>query len=137
MLPLALTVAVACVWPILFNTIYGVQSLDKVALEVAKTMNVSRTRIVTSIRLPSALPFVFTGVRVAASIGLIVAVSAELLIGNGRGIGGYILLKSTTATNLDQVYAATLVAGVLGVIVSGIFALVDRLAFGWKQGLSQ
>jgi NitT/TauT family transport system permease protein len=91
----------------------------------------------TQVRLPAALPFMFTGIRVAASIGLIVAVSAELLFGAGNGIGGYILLASTSASNLDAVYAATLIAGVLGVLVSGAFAVLDKVAFGWKKGLAQ
>jgi NitT/TauT family transport system permease protein len=137
MLPLALTVAVACLWPIMFNTIYGVRSVDSVAVQTARTLHISPLGIIAKIRLPSALPFVFTGVRVAASIGLIVAVSAELLIGDGSGIGGYILVQSTSSTNLDLVYAATLVAGVLGVLVSMAFALIDKLVFGWRKGLAQ
>jgi NitT/TauT family transport system permease protein len=137
LLPLALTVALACLWPILFNTMYGVRATDPVAIQTARTLHLSSLAISARIRVPNALPFVFTGVRVAASIGLIVAVSAELLFGSGAGIGGYILVQSTSAANLDLVYAATLVAGILGVLVSGGLALVDRYAFPWKGGLSQ
>lgn len=137
MLPLSLTVGVACTWPILFNSMYAVRAVDPVAIQTARTLHVSSLGILTQVRLPAALPFMFTGIRVAASIGLIVAVSAELLFGSGSGIGGYILLASTSASNLDAVYAATLVAGVLGVLVSAFFAAVDKLAFGWKKGLAQ
>lgn len=136
-LPLALTVAIACLWPILFNAMYGVRATDPVAVQTGRTLHLSPLAISARIRIPNALPFVFTGIRVAASIGLIVAVSAELLFGSGAGIGGYILVESTTAANLDVVYAATLVAGVLGVLVSASLALVDRYAFPWKQGLAQ
>jgi NitT/TauT family transport system permease protein len=137
MLPLSLTVAIACTWPILYNAMYAARAVDPVAIETARTMRISPLGIAAKVRLPAALPFMFTGVRVAASIGLIVAVSAELLFGTGTGIGGYILLASTSASNLDAVYAATLVAGVLGVLVSIVFALADRLLFGWKVGLAQ
>lgn len=137
MLPLSLTVAIACMWPILFNAMYAARAVDPVAIQTARTLHVSPFGIMTQVRLPAALPFMFTGVRVAASIGLIVAVSAELLFGAGNGIGGYILLASTSASNLNAVYAATLVAGVLGVLVNLAFAWVDKLAFGWKQGLAQ
>ncbi|TNM36537.1 ABC transporter permease [Nocardioides albidus] len=136
MLPLAVTVAIACTWPILFNSMYAAKAVDPVAIQTARTLHVSPLGILTRIRLPAALPFMFTGIRVAASIGLIVAVSAELLLGNGVGIGGYILLASTSASNLDAVYAATLVAGVMGVLVSVLFAVADRLLFGWKAGLA-
>ncbi|MDL9947172.1 ABC transporter permease subunit [Gordonia sp. ABSL11-1] len=137
MLPLSLTVALACLWPILLNTMYGVRGADVTAVQTARSFGLSELRILGRVKIPSALPFAFTGIRIAASIGLIVAVSAELLIGNGQGIGGYILVNSANATDLDVVYAATLVAGLLGMAVSGVFAVVDSTAFGWKKGLAQ
>lgn len=137
MLPLSITVALACVWPILLNTMYGVKGADTTAVQTARSFGLSRAAVVRRVILPSALPFAFTGVRVAASIGLIVAVSAELLVGSGSGIGGYILVGSANATNLDLVYAATLVAGVLGVLVSMLMSVVDAVVFDWKKGLAQ
>lgn len=137
MLPLSLTVALVSVWPILLNTMYGVRATDATAVQTARTLGLSSGAIFARIKLPSALPFAFTGVRVAASIGLIVAVSCELLIGQGQGIGGFILVKSTTASDLDVVYAATLAAGVLGVCVNLVFAYLDAKVFGWKKGLAQ
>ena len=137
MLPLSITVALACVWPILLNTMYAVRGADTTAIQTAETFGLHRSEVVRRVVLPAALPFAFTGVRVAASIGLIVAVSAELIVGGGTGIGGYILVNSANATNLDLVYAATLVAGLLGVAVSLVMTAVDAKVFGWKQGLAQ
>jgi NitT/TauT family transport system permease protein len=137
LLPLALTVALSCVWPILLNTMYGVRSTDTTAVMTAKTFGNGDLAVLRKIKIPSALPFAFTGVRIAASIGLLVAVSAELLIGGGRGIGGYILENSANATNLDLVYAATLVAGLLGVLANLGMAKIDEAVFGWKKGLAQ
>jgi NitT/TauT family transport system permease protein len=137
MLPLSLTVALSCVWPILLNTMYGVRSTDTTAVMTAKTFGNSDVAVLRKVKIPSALPFAFTGVRIAASIGLLVAVSAELLIGGGNGIGGYILQNSANATNLDLVYAATLVAGLLGVLVNLVMAKLDDTVFGWKKGLAQ
>ncbi|MGK5113393.1 MULTISPECIES: ABC transporter permease [unclassified Geodermatophilus] len=137
MLPLALTVALSCVWPILLNTMYGVRSTDTTAVMTAKTFGNSEMGVLRKVKIPSALPFAFTGVRIAASIGLLVAVSAELLIGSGNGIGGYILENTANATNLDLVYAATLVAGLLGVLINLVMAKLDDVLFGWKKGLAQ
>ncbi|MFI7484095.1 ABC transporter permease [Kocuria sp. M1R5S2] len=136
-LPLSVTIALSCVWPILLNTMYGVRATDVTAVQTARTFGKGPLEIVRQIKIPSALPFAFTGIRTAASIGLIVAVSAELLIGNGRGIGGYILLNSTNASNLNLVYAATLVAGILGVLVNALLSMVDHKFFAWKKGLAQ
>lgn len=137
MLPNSITVAVACVWPILFNAMYGVQAVDRTAVQTARTLRLSPWTIATQVKLPAALPFVFTGLRVSASIGLIVAVSVELLIGSGSGIGGFILLASTSGSNLDLVYAATLIGGLLGVAISFALGGIERLAFPWKAGLAQ
>lgn len=137
MLPLSLTVALSCVWPILLNSMYGVRGVDPTAVMTARTFGYGDLAVLLRIKIPSALPFTFTGVRIAASIGLLVAVSAELLIGNGSGIGGYILTNTANAANLDIVYAATLVAGLLGVLVNVCMARVDDLVFGWKKGLAQ
>lgn len=137
LLPLALTVALAAVWPILLNTMYGVRATDPTSVQTARTFGLSQFGILVRIKLPSALPFAFTGVRVAASIALIVAISAELLIGNGRGIGGYILVRSSQAADLDVVYAATLTAGLIGVAINVVFMVLDGKVFGWKKGLAQ
>ncbi|MDQ6525198.1 ABC transporter permease subunit [Nocardioides sp. LHD-245] len=137
MLPLSLTVALSCLWPILLNTMYGVRGVDTTAVMTARSMGVGEVGLLLRVKLPSALPFAFTGVRVSASIGLLVAVSAELLMGNGSGIGGYILQNTANATSLDLVYAATIVAGLLGVLVNIALAKVDATALAWKKGLAQ
>lgn len=137
MLPLSLTVALSCVWPILLNTIYGVRGTDTTAVQTARSFGANDLGVLRQVKIPSALPFAFTGVRVAASIGLLVAISAELLIGSGNGIGGYILTNTANATNLDLVYAATLVAGLLGVLVNLVLAWVDGVLLRWKKGLAQ
>src|SRR5699024_10535696 len=97
----------------------------------------SELQILSRIKIPTALPFAFTGIRISASIGLLVAVSVELLVGNGSGIGGFILTQSANAANLDIVYAATVIAGVIGVLVNVVLARADSLAFAWKTGLDQ
>lgn len=137
MVSLSIAVALACVWPILLNTMYGVRGVDPTAVNTARTLGLSKLQILARIKIPSALPFAFTGVRISASIGLLVAVSVELLVGDGSGIGGFILTQSANATNLDAVYAATIIAGIIGVIVNLVLAQVDGLLFAWKKGLEQ
>lgn len=136
-LPLSLTVGLACVWPILLNTFYGVRGVDPTAVHTARSFGFGEMQILGRVKIPAALPFAFTGIRISASIGLLVAVSAELLVGDGSGIGGYILTRSANATNLDLVYAATIVAGVIGVLINLILARTEDLIFAWRKGLDQ
>ena len=72
-------VVFACVWPILFNTIYGMHSVDPVAVDTARAFGLNRFQIAARVYLRSASPFIFTGFKIATSIAVILAVSAELL----------------------------------------------------------
>ena len=90
------------------------------------------TAVLRRISLPSAAPFVFTGIRVSASIGLIVVVGAELIASADSGIGSYILLVSSNGGQMDSVLAGAAIAGMVGVFINAILATVDRRVFGWR-----
>src|SRR5262249_2209596 len=87
-------VTYAMTWPILFTAIYGVHDVDPVAVETARCFGLKRRNILWRISLPSAAPLIFTGIRISASIGLIVVIAAELLASTDSGIGSYILFVS-------------------------------------------
>jgi NitT/TauT family transport system permease protein len=122
----------ATVWPILYNTIYGVHDVDPVAVETARSFGARRMSILRRVTLPSAAPFVFTGVRVAASIGLIVVVGAELLAGAANGIGTFILIQGSNGNRADLVLAGATVAGILGVLIDFSLRAVERRLFAWR-----
>jgi NitT/TauT family transport system permease protein len=84
------------------------------------------------VTLPSAAPFVFTGIRVAASIGLIVVVGAELLAGAANGIGTFILIQGSNGNRADLVLAGATVAGILGVLIDLSLRAVERRLFAWR-----
>src|SRR5262249_3258769 len=81
----------AATWPILFNPVYGVHDVDPIAVQPAGCFGLKQTAILRSICLPSAAPFIFTGIRISAAIGLIVVIGTELLASADSGIGSYIL----------------------------------------------
>jgi NitT/TauT family transport system permease protein len=126
-------VAYATVWPILYNTEYGVHDVDPVAKQTARAFGLPPAAVLRHVILPSAAPFAFTGIRVAASIGLIVVVGAELLAGTGSGIGAYILNTSAGGGQMDFVMAGAVIAGILGVIVNFAFESIERRLFAWRQ----
>ena len=106
-------VVFACVWPILFNTIYGMHAVDPVAADTAKVFGLGRLQTSARVHLRSASPFIFTGIKIAAGIAVILAVSAELLAGGSEGIG-IRMLESASVGDQLTVYAITIVAGLLG-----------------------
>jgi NitT/TauT family transport system permease protein len=125
-------VTYATVWPILYNTVYGVHDVDPIAVQTARSFGLKPLSILRRITLPSAAPLIFTGIRISASIGLIVVVGAELLASADSGIGSFILFVSSSGGQMDSVLAGAAVAGLLGVLINSIMAHFERRAFGWR-----
>lgn len=123
----------ASLWPILFNTIYGMHEVEPLAKETARSFGLSKAQILTRISLPSAAPFIYTGIRISAGIALILTVSTELIAGGSGGIGSWILNRSFTGTDSAAVYAATIVAGFLGLLINITLVFGEKRLFSWHQ----
>jgi NitT/TauT family transport system permease protein len=126
-----LLVAYASVWPILFNTIYGVRGVDPLARDTGRAFGLGRAAVLWRIALPSASPFIATGVRVSASIALILAISAELIAGGTQGLGVWMLANSQTGVPRELLYAGIVVAGLLGLGLNALLATGERRLFAW------
>lgn len=128
----------ACLWPILFNTVSGMQSVDPVATDTARTFGLGRVATALRVQLRSAAPFIFTGVKIAASIALILCVSAELISGGARGGGiGIELSAAREVGNLKLSYAYTIMSGVIGLVLNTIFVAIERRLFAWNIEVSE
>jgi NitT/TauT family transport system permease protein len=128
-----ITLAVyASVWPILFNTIYALDEIDPLLVDTARSFGTSRARVMTSVALPHAAPFIFTGIRMSAAIALIVVISVEFIAGAVRGIGRFSLEAYEGAGRMDLVIAATLVAGVVGYLINEGLERLGRRWFSWS-----
>ena len=125
-------VAYATTWPILFNTVYGVHDVDPVAVQTARCFGLKQAVILRRINLPSAAPFIFTGIRISASIGLIVVIAAELLASADSGIGSFILFVSSSGGQMDSVLAGAAIAGIVGAMINSVLGLIDRHFFAWR-----
>ena len=107
-------VAYASTWPILLNTIYGIRSVDPVARDTARAFGLGAAATAWSVSLPSAAPFIYTGIRISAGIALIVAISCELIAGGGPGSGPSCSPTRRPACRGSSLYAAIVVSGLLG-----------------------
>jgi NitT/TauT family transport system permease protein len=121
----------ACLWPILFNTMYAVGEIDRQILDTAKVFRTSRLRVFFAVMLPSVAPFVVTGVRLSASVALVVLVSTEFLNGGTVGVGQFVYIWGTTAGRMDVVFAATVFIGVAGYLVNVALLSGQRRWLGW------
>jgi ABC-type nitrate/sulfonate/bicarbonate transport system permease component len=125
-------VAYAALWPVLLNTIYGVRDVEPVALDTARVYGLGPAARLRHVILPSAVPSIATGVRVASSIALILAVTAQLVIGS-PGIGRAITVSEAGGA-LERMYALIVAAGVLGLLLNAVLTRVERRALRWHPG---
>jgi ABC-type nitrate/sulfonate/bicarbonate transport system permease component len=121
--------AFAATWPLLMQTLYGVQDVDPVATDTARSFGFSRGQRLLRVTLPSAVPYIATGVRISAAVALILVVTAELVIGApglGRGIN-----LARQGGNVELMYALILATGLLGMAVNALFTRVEHRVLHW------
>jgi NitT/TauT family transport system permease protein len=123
----------AAAWPVLFNTIYGLQDVDPVAKETMRTFGFGRLEVIWRVSLPSAAPFIATGIRLAAAVALILAVGTEILSGFGQGLGTFIAQAQQTVDGTKDVLAGTVWTGVLGLLVNLVLVQGERRLFRWHH----
>ncbi|MBF9128827.1 ABC transporter permease [Plantactinospora sp. S1510] len=126
-------VAFGVFWPLTIQAIYGARAVDPVIRDTATVMQVRGVRRFAMVTLPSAAPFLATGVRVAAAVGLILAVIAEL-IGGSAGLGLSVLTAENAGpSQLPAMYSFIIVTGILGVVVTAVFTAIERRLLHWHE----
>ncbi|MEA2457007.1 MAG: hypothetical protein QOI45_3269 [Thermoleophilaceae bacterium] len=121
--------AFASFWQVLVATLYGVQDVDPVATDTARSFGFSRVQRLFRVTLPSAVPYVATGLRIASAVSLILTVTAELVIGSA-GLGRSINL-ARSGGNEELMYALIVATGVLGLVLNTVFVKVERRVLHW------
>ncbi|NVI89367.1 ABC transporter permease [Actinomadura sp. BRA 177] len=123
----------ACLWPILINTLYALRDVDPVAKESLRSFGFGTPSVLWRVSLPSAAPFIATGVRIAASVALIVVISTELIAGGFNGMGIYLAETQSGGGQTDLMLAGAVWAGVLGLLANLALLGVERVAFRWQS----
>jgi nitrate/nitrite transport system permease protein len=116
---------ICSVWPTLLNTAFGVASVRREWLNVARTLEVSRLRLAFAVILPAAAPTIMTGMRISISIAWLVIVAAEMLVG-GTGIG-YFVWNEWNNLSITNVIIAILAIGVVGMVLDQTLCRISRL----------
>jgi ABC-type nitrate/sulfonate/bicarbonate transport system permease component len=123
----------ASFWQVFVQVIYGVADVDSVARDTALSFRLTRRERLRYLVLPTLLPYLMTGLRLAAAVALILAVTAEMVIGN-PGLGRMIEL-SRSAGDAPGLYALVVVTGLLGLVVNLVFRFVERRSLSWHQSV--
>lgn len=119
----AITVTLCSLWPTLINTALGVSSIDKDLVNVSKVLKMNTYTKITKLVLPSALPLIFTGLRLSLGVGWMVLIAAEMLAQN-PGLGKFVWdeFQNGSSDSLARIMVAVLTIGIIGF-------LLDRLMF--------
>lgn len=121
--------AFAATWPILLQTLYGVRDVDPVAVETARSFGVGAPRRLLRVTLPSALPYIATGVRISSSVALILAVTAELVLGTA-GLGQEINIARQSG-RVELMYGLIIATGLIGWGINVLMTSVERRLLHW------
>lgn len=133
---LTLCATIVAIFPIISNTVLGLRSIDPGLLDFFRLKRASRWQILWRLRLPSALPAFFGGLRIACGLALIGAVVAEFVAGTGGSQTGlaYQILQAGYQINIPRLFAALLLITVAGVVLFAAMTLLSRVVLrGWHE----
>ena len=124
----AITVALCSLWPALINTALGVAAVDKDHLNVARVLQLGWWTRVVKIIVPSALPLIFTGLRLSLGVGWMVLIAAEMLAQN-PGLGKFVwdMFQNGSSDTLAMIMVAVFTIGVIGFLLDRVMVGLQRL----------
>ena len=125
-------IAFFCLFPVLLNTIEGVRGIDPTLIETARSYGVPAGEQIRRIVFPAALPRISTGMRLSLSLAVIIMVVAEYF-SSTNGVG-YVLLISKNTFQLETMWAAILLIGLLGYVLNLLYLLAERRFLAWHRG---
>lgn len=117
-------------FPLLVSTVSGLLAVPREVEDLARSLRAGFWQSLWLLRLPSAMPFLFAGLKVAIALSVIGAVVAEFVTANA-GLG-YLITQSTAFFNTPMAFAAVLLLALMGIALFGAVVLVERLFFPWS-----
>jgi NitT/TauT family transport system permease protein len=124
-------IAWLCVWPIIFSTINGIQTVDPMLLKAAASLGLGRWRLFILVVLPSAAPAMFTGLRLAAGYAFIMLIAAEMM-GASSGLG-WLVIQYQESYHVTRIFAGATVITFLAVTTDCLLRLMEKRIVVWNE----
>jgi NitT/TauT family transport system permease protein len=118
-------------FPIIINTATGLNAVDEDLLDLVRYLHGSKRQIFLKIRLPNALPYLFTGLKICSTMCVVGVIVGEF-IASDRGLG-YIIINSQYTMDTPPIFAALIVVSVIGVVLFEAVALLERVLMPWNR----
>jgi ABC-type nitrate/sulfonate/bicarbonate transport system permease component len=129
--PKLIVIALICFFPVVVNTLDGLEGVDRDQIKMMRTLGASRLDLLRRLEVPSALPFLFSGAKIAVAVAVIGAVFGEL-VGSDAGLG-HAIQVGTAQLETARVFAAVLILSVMAIALFGLVALIERRAVPWAR----
>ncbi|WP_115790284.1 ABC transporter permease [Arthrobacter silvisoli] len=126
-------VAYAAFFPVLLNTIAGVKTVDPLLIRAAKSLGLNSPRLFQKVILPSAVPTIFTGIRMAGTASILVLIAAEM-VGAKAGLG-YLIVNAQSSFLIPDMYAGILTVALLGLGVNFLLVALERHFSRWRTAV--
>ena len=127
--PKVIVVALICFYPIAVNTVDGLKAVDPDMVNMIKTLGASRWQVFTKLQMPTAMPYMFSGIKVGISVSVIAAVIGEW-VGASAGLG-YLITYSQPLFLTARVFAAIVVLSAMGISLFLLASVVERMMLPW------
>ena len=121
----------ACTWPILLNTITGVQTVDPLLIKSARTMGLKPYQLFRKVILPASVPTIFVGIRLAGAISILALVAVEMF-GAKAGLG-YLIIYSQFSFEIPQMFVGILVITLVGLAFNYLLIGLEKYFTAWKR----
>lgn len=128
-------IVMGAIWPLLTQLIYGIKEINGVGAEMARSYRLGWWLTTSRLVFPSVLPFALTGLRISASIAIVVAVVTEM-IGGAAGLGQNIVVAQSAGA-LAEMYALIIAAGLLGLLINAGFRTAQKPLLFWHPSVRQ
>ena len=133
--PKVIVVALISFFPIVVNMVDGLKSVDRDMVNLMRTLGANRRQVFFKVQVPTSLPYLFSGMRVAVAVSVIGAVIGEW-VGSSEGLG-YLMLRSKPQFLTERVFASIVILSVLGIGLFASVGIMERLAIPWRRPSSE
>ena len=123
-------VAYASFFPVLLNTIAGVRTVDPLLVRAARSLGLNSLRLFQKVVLPSAVPTIFTGIRMGGTASILVLIAAEM-VGAKAGLG-YLIVNAQSSFQIPDMYAGILTVSLFGLLVNTVLVRLERHFSRWR-----
>jgi len=128
-------IAIGSFWPVLINVVDGIRNVDKRYLEVAQILEKNRKQVLFKVVFPSALPSIFTGLRIGIGTAWMCVVGAELIAASS-GIG-YLIMYSRELLQSDVMYVGVFSIGITGLLIDKLLKIIEARLLKWNVNITR